>query len=80
MSPDQCRAARALLDWTQAELGRYANMSPVTIRSFEKGERTPIANNLSAIRRTFENAGIEFIGGLRPGVRWAKPRDKEPDE
>ena len=32
-----------------------------TVRDFEKGERTPIPNNLAAIRRAVENAGIRLI-------------------
>ncbi|QZO02466.1 helix-turn-helix domain-containing protein [Chenggangzhangella methanolivorans] len=41
---EQCRAARALLDWTQEELANAANLSLSTVRDFEKGRRTPISN------------------------------------
>jgi transcriptional regulator with XRE-family HTH domain len=61
MSPEQCRAARAWLDWTQQELARRAGVGLSTVRDFEKGERTPIPNNLAAIRRVIEEAGIEFV-------------------
>jgi transcriptional regulator with XRE-family HTH domain len=61
MSPEQCRAARGWLGWTQQELARRAGVGLSTVRDFEKGERTPIANNLSAIRRAIEAAGIQLL-------------------
>ena len=69
MSPDQSRAARGLLDWSQAELAARSNLSESTIRDFEKGRRVPSINNLAAIRRALEAAGVEFIDGDQPGVR-----------
>jgi transcriptional regulator with XRE-family HTH domain len=69
MTPDQSRAARGLLDWSQAELAARSNLSESTIRDFEKGRRVPSINNLAAIRRALEAAGVEFIDGDQPGVR-----------
>lgn len=69
MTPDQSRAARGLLDWSQAELATRSNLSESTIRDFEKGRRIPSINNLAAIRRALEAAGVEFIDGNQPGVR-----------
>jgi transcriptional regulator with XRE-family HTH domain len=69
MTPDQSRAARGLLDWSQAELAAQSNLSESTIRDFEKGRRVPSINNLAAIRRALEAAGVEFIDGNQPGVR-----------
>jgi DNA-binding transcriptional regulator YiaG len=60
MSPEQCRAARGWLAWTQQELARRAGVGLSTVRDFEKGERKPIANNLAAIRRAIESAGVEL--------------------
>jgi transcriptional regulator with XRE-family HTH domain len=60
MSPEQCRAARAWLNWTQQELARRAGVGLSTVRDFEKGERTPIPNNLAAIRRVIEAAGVSL--------------------
>jgi transcriptional regulator with XRE-family HTH domain len=69
MTPDQSRAARGLLDWSQAELAARSNLSESTIRDFEKGRRVPSINNLAAMRRALEDAGVAFIDGDQPGVR-----------
>jgi transcriptional regulator with XRE-family HTH domain len=69
MTPDQSRAARGLLDWSQAELAARSNLSESTVRDFEKGRRVPSINNLAAIRRALEAAGVVFIDGDQPGVR-----------
>jgi transcriptional regulator with XRE-family HTH domain len=69
LTPAQSRAARGLLDWSQTELARRSNMSESSIRDFEKGRRVLRINNLAAVRRAFESAGVEFMDGDRPGVR-----------
>jgi transcriptional regulator with XRE-family HTH domain len=66
LTPPQSRAARALVDWSQERLAGASNLSESTIRDFEKGRRVPATNNLIAIRRALEDAGVEFIpGGAR---------------
>lgn len=59
----QVRAARALLGWTQQELAARANVSPSTIADFERGKRSPVPNNLEAVRSALENGGITFLPG-----------------
>lgn len=61
MTPQQCRAARGWLDWPQQELAKRANVGLSTIRQFENGLRDPIANNLSAMKRAFEEVGVAFL-------------------
>lgn len=61
-TPMQCRAARALLDITREELSRRSGVSGGSIGGFEKGETKFMRLNHEAIRQTFENAGVMFIG------------------
>jgi len=61
MSPEQCRAARAWLDWSQQELADHASVSLSTVRDFEKGRHAPIANNIAAMRRALEGAGLKLV-------------------
>ena len=60
MSPEQVRAARNWLAWTQAELADRANVGLSTVKDYEGGKRTPIQNNLVAIQRALEAAGMKF--------------------
>ena len=60
MSPEQMRAARSWLAWTQAELATKANVGLSTVKDYEGGKRTPIANNLEAMQKALEKAGIKF--------------------
>lgn len=68
MNPAQCRAARALVNWTQPQLADAAGVSPSTLRDFESGKRTPIANNLNAIRSALETVGVVFLEGGDPSA------------
>lgn len=61
MTPEQSRAARGWLDWSQADLAERARVSLSTVRDFEKGRRVPIANNLSAMREAFQAHGLDFL-------------------
>lgn len=61
MTPCVCKAARALTGLTQRELAAEADIATPTIADFERGARRPHANNLKAIRRAFEERGIEFL-------------------
>lgn len=73
---EQCRAARALLGWNQAELAKAANVSRQTVADFERGAHVPINNNLASITVALEKAGIEFIpeNGGGEGLRFKKPK------
>ncbi len=69
ISPAQCRAARGLVEMNQSDLATAASISRNVIVDFEKGRRVPTRNNLTAIRRALEAAGVEFTNGNAPGVK-----------
>jgi transcriptional regulator with XRE-family HTH domain len=74
MNPPQCRAARALLDWTQPQLAKAAKLGLSTVVDFEKERRTVSDDAVSAIRAALESAGAVFLDGGQeatggPGVR-----------
>lgn len=57
----QCKGARAMLDISREQLAKAAGLAERTITDFERGARSPHANNLAAIQRALEEAGVEFI-------------------
>ncbi len=69
LSPAQCRAARALLNWSQEDLVAKSKISKKTIADFESGATTPHTQTLNRILLAFEAAGIEFLNSKAPGVR-----------
>lgn len=74
LTPEQCRAARGLLDMKQAELAASSGVGLSSIKNFEAGRTGMIANNLLAIMRALQIAGAEFLpeNGSGPGVRLKK--------
>ena len=73
MTPEQCRAARGWLDISQDDLAKAASVSLSTVRDYEKGRRTPISNNLEAMKRALQNKGIGFQNaenGVAEGICW----------
>jgi len=61
MSPEQSRAARAWLGWSQQNLADRAKVGLSTVKDFEAGKRTPIANNLAAMHQALTAEGIRMI-------------------
>lgn len=74
ISSAQCRAARALLDWTQEQLAENAQVARPTIADFERNVRTPMRNNLVSIVSALEAAGVAFVpeDDEGAGVRFRK--------
>lgn len=74
ITPESCRAGRALLDWSQSKLAEESNLSLTTIRDYEAGRRVPGPNNLAAMQWAMEANGVRFIadgGELGAVVRQA---------
>lgn len=77
VTPEQCRAARALLGWTQMDLAERSGIGCSTVRSFESGRHALIRSNMAMLRAALEAAGVIFIDAdaQGPGVRL---RDRVP--
>lgn len=72
MNSKQSRAARGLLKWSQRKLADESGVGLSTVAEFENDKREPWSENLDAMRRALEAAGVEFIpakGGKGVGVR-----------
>ena len=76
--PAQIRGARGLLDWSMLDLAKAAGLSVSTVKRHEDGTQfRPSSRTTEAIRRAFEDHGVEFEGGeggmiglrLDPSVR-----------
>jgi transcriptional regulator with XRE-family HTH domain len=76
ITPEQIRAARALLRLEQAELAERAHVSVVTIRRLERarGSARVAPGTLKRVREVLEQAGAEFVPD---GVR--RRRAARPD-
>jgi len=74
ITPSQCRAARALLNWSRDNLTAGSKVAKRTIADFESDARSPHNSTLAAIQTALEAAGVEFIAenGSGPGVRLKK--------
>jgi transcriptional regulator with XRE-family HTH domain len=69
----QIRAARAFLNWSASETAEKAGLTRETVQRLERSNDIPASRTQSLIdlKKIFEKAGIEFIGGPDdgPGVR-----------
>jgi len=76
ITPDQIRAARALLRMDQEELARRANVSVITVRRVEAldGLGKVALGTFAEVQRALEAAGAEFID------RGVRRRQRTPEE
>ena len=66
VTPEQCRAARAFLNWPRRRLATVSGVSSLTILNFENGNSDTRQETLHALEDAFVAAGIEFFrNGLR---------------
>ena len=75
ITSNQIRAARALTEMTVRDLAERSQIAFSTLVRLESaGNQIPAGNikTIESIKKTFENAGIEFIGTPESGagVRW----------
>ena len=83
LTPEQCRAARGLLDWTQEHLAEVAGVSRSTVRDFEKERHHLNRSSEQLIVEAFAKAGVVLIepegegaGEAGPGVRLASAQSR----
>ena len=76
ITPGQCRAARALIGWSQQDLAAQAGVGIMTVHQLEKDGSQPRRATLEVVQRALESAGVEFIeeNGGGAGVRLRKKR------
>lgn len=76
LTPKTCRAARALLNWSQSVLARKAKLGLSTVYEFEKEHRETSPESVEAIERALVAAGIELFNHGSPGARLHPKRSK----
>jgi transcriptional regulator with XRE-family HTH domain len=71
IDPRQCRAARALVGWSQPQLAEACGLGLSTVVDFERVRRDVSSDAALRMRVALERAGVEFIdeNGGGPGVR-----------
>ena len=62
MTVSQIKAARALLDWTQAELAKAAGTHLNVVNNIERGIANPRQGTLEKLQAALEGHGITLIG------------------
>jgi ribosome-binding protein aMBF1 (putative translation factor) len=67
---EQFRAARALLNWSRAELAKRSGQHPTTVKRVETPDSETVSEEVrKKLKATLEAAGVEFTNGDAPGVR-----------
>ncbi|MGO4740297.1 XRE family transcriptional regulator [Bosea sp. 2KB_26] len=64
----QCRAARALIEWTREKLATNSNVDSVVIEEFERRISVPDEDVCRTLQTALENAGAAFIDENGGGV------------
>lgn len=79
MTPDQMKAARALLGWSMDRLSARSGTSYHMVQMFERTgrvrtiqRRRDLTDPLAAVRATLEEACVEFTGEDASDVRMRK--------
>ena len=73
ISPAQSRAARALLNWSEADLAGKLGLGEALVRDFESGGRMPPSGQIEALRSTLMANGVVFsVEGSSTGVHLSR--------
>ena len=85
ITAEQCRAARAMLGWSQDQLAAASKVAKATIANFEANKRSPYERTLLDIQEALEEAGVAFLGSGEMvdggvGVRLRKSKAIETED
>lgn len=72
LTPEACRAGRALLRWGVRDLADNAKVGSATISAIEVG-REPLPDTARKILTAFARHGVEITNGDGTGARLVKP-------
>ena len=61
ITPRQCKAARALLGWTQAELADAADLTLDIVSRFENGTSDTRGQALISLEKAIRRGGVKLI-------------------
>src|SRR5678815_1624966 len=61
LTASQCRAGRALIEWSQSQLSQAASIDQQTIADFERRFRSADETTRRRLRAALEAAGVVFI-------------------
>lgn len=68
IEPEQVRAARALLSWSQADLANRSGINRRTLMNFENGTAMPMEATLYRIEEVLNLAGVQTIRNHDGGI------------
>jgi transcriptional regulator with XRE-family HTH domain len=77
ITPRQCKAARALLGWTQAELAEKAELTLDTVSRFEQSKSDTRGQAMIKMEAAVRQAGIKLLSpedGEGEGLRFASTK------
>ena len=71
LHPEQCRAARGLLNWSQEQLAALSGVSRSTIKDFECHRHSLHRGTEALLVKAFEDSGVRLLDSDQegPGVR-----------
>jgi hypothetical protein len=72
LTPQACRAGRALLGWGVRDLARESGLGVATIARLEAGDDMR-ADTLDRVKQTFADNGVEITNGKGTGARLVRP-------
>ena len=61
ITPQACRAARALLGWSMRDLASHSGVSLGAINRLEGGEATPRRGTAKKVTETFLTHGVQIV-------------------